>query len=207
MTDNATTAFSAALAHHEAGRLDQAQALYRDILADDPDHAESLHLLGLITGPARQPGGGRRHDPAGDRSRARPRTASQQPRRCSPPAWPRRGCGCRVPRRRRAASGLGRNPQQPGDDPARSGPPRRRRSAELPLRRRCAPGSAEIWYNLANALVDMRPAEEAEACFRRAIGLQPDLRQCSRQLRALADDAGALARGGGLAERSGPPRA
>src|ERR1700723_3212926 len=40
---------SEALQHHEAGRLGQAQALYRDILARDPDDADSLHLLGLIT--------------------------------------------------------------------------------------------------------------------------------------------------------------
>lgn len=40
--------FSAAAAHHEAGRLTQAEALYRQILAADPTHDESLHLLGVI---------------------------------------------------------------------------------------------------------------------------------------------------------------
>ncbi len=50
---------SAALAHHEetAGN-DQARALYRDILAADPDHAESLHLLGLITAQQGRPADG-----------------------------------------------------------------------------------------------------------------------------------------------------
>ena len=34
--------------HHQAGRLDQAEALYREILAEQPDHADALHLLGLV---------------------------------------------------------------------------------------------------------------------------------------------------------------
>jgi tetratricopeptide (TPR) repeat protein len=32
--------------HHQAGRLSQAQEIYRQILAGDPDNAEALHLLG-----------------------------------------------------------------------------------------------------------------------------------------------------------------
>ena len=38
-----------ALKHHGAGRLAEAEALYRDILAQHPDDADSLHLLGLST--------------------------------------------------------------------------------------------------------------------------------------------------------------
>jgi protein O-GlcNAc transferase len=34
--------------HHQAGRLDQAEELYRRILAEQPDHAEVLYLLGLL---------------------------------------------------------------------------------------------------------------------------------------------------------------
>lgn len=40
--------FDAAVAHHRAGRLHEATQLYRQILAIDPHHAESHHLLGLI---------------------------------------------------------------------------------------------------------------------------------------------------------------
>lgn len=36
------------LAHHQAGRFDQAEALYRQILAVKPDHADANHLLGVI---------------------------------------------------------------------------------------------------------------------------------------------------------------
>ncbi len=37
-----------ALAHHQAGRLKQAEALYRQVLQGDPGHADALHLLGII---------------------------------------------------------------------------------------------------------------------------------------------------------------
>jgi tetratricopeptide (TPR) repeat protein len=45
--------FAEALQHHQSGRLARAEALYRQILAINPNHVDSLHLLGLI---ARQVG-------------------------------------------------------------------------------------------------------------------------------------------------------
>jgi tetratricopeptide (TPR) repeat protein len=41
-------AFDEALRHHRAGRLTEAEALYRQTLARDPHHADSLHWLGVI---------------------------------------------------------------------------------------------------------------------------------------------------------------
>lgn len=41
-------AFSRALEHHRAGRLAAAERGYREILQRDPQHADSLHLLGVI---------------------------------------------------------------------------------------------------------------------------------------------------------------
>ncbi|MEI6002939.1 tetratricopeptide repeat protein [Paraburkholderia bengalensis] len=38
----------AAVEHHGAERFDEAEALYREILASDPNHADAMHLLGLI---------------------------------------------------------------------------------------------------------------------------------------------------------------
>jgi tetratricopeptide (TPR) repeat protein len=52
--------FAAGLAHHQAGRLAQAETLYRETLALQPDHADALHLLGVL---ASQIG---RHDVAVD---------------------------------------------------------------------------------------------------------------------------------------------
>jgi protein O-GlcNAc transferase len=40
--------FDLALQHHRAGRLADAEALYRQILAIQPNHADALHLLGVI---------------------------------------------------------------------------------------------------------------------------------------------------------------
>jgi protein O-GlcNAc transferase len=40
--------FAAGVAHHGAGRLPQAEACYRQALAVQPDHTDSLHLLGVI---------------------------------------------------------------------------------------------------------------------------------------------------------------
>ena len=52
--------FANGLAHHQGGRLAQAETCYRETLALQPDHADALHLLGVI---ASQIG---RHDVAVD---------------------------------------------------------------------------------------------------------------------------------------------
>jgi predicted O-linked N-acetylglucosamine transferase (SPINDLY family) len=41
-------ALSTAVRHHQAGRLREAEAIYRQILAADPDHPHAWHLLGVI---------------------------------------------------------------------------------------------------------------------------------------------------------------
>jgi tetratricopeptide (TPR) repeat protein len=43
-----TRTVNAGFAHHQAGRIARAEALYRKALAQDPHHAEVLHLLGII---------------------------------------------------------------------------------------------------------------------------------------------------------------
>jgi protein O-GlcNAc transferase len=40
--------FAAGVAHHQGGRLPQAEACYRQVLTIQPDHADTLHLLGVI---------------------------------------------------------------------------------------------------------------------------------------------------------------
>jgi len=46
--DPANDDFRSAYAHHRAGRLDKAEALYRKVLKRAPGHADTLNLLGLI---------------------------------------------------------------------------------------------------------------------------------------------------------------
>src|SRR5262249_53504121 len=36
------------LEHHQAGRVTEAEACYRRVLATQPDHSDALHLLGVI---------------------------------------------------------------------------------------------------------------------------------------------------------------
>jgi predicted O-linked N-acetylglucosamine transferase (SPINDLY family) len=42
------------VSHHQAGRLAEAESIYRQILAQQPDHAEALHLLGVLAAQAGQ---------------------------------------------------------------------------------------------------------------------------------------------------------
>jgi tetratricopeptide (TPR) repeat protein len=51
MTQETTNqVMQAAIAHHQAGRLAQAEALYRQVLAQQPSHVQALHLLGTLAG-------------------------------------------------------------------------------------------------------------------------------------------------------------
>jgi predicted O-linked N-acetylglucosamine transferase (SPINDLY family) len=47
-------AFDLALQHHQAGRLPEAEQVYRLILAQQPDHPHALHFLGVIAYQKRQ---------------------------------------------------------------------------------------------------------------------------------------------------------
>jgi tetratricopeptide (TPR) repeat protein len=46
--------FDLARQHHQAGRLHEAEPLYRQILAQQPSHADAMHLLGVLAGQAGQ---------------------------------------------------------------------------------------------------------------------------------------------------------
>jgi predicted O-linked N-acetylglucosamine transferase (SPINDLY family) len=48
-------AFARATHHHQAGQLHEAETLYRQILATDPNHADALHLLGVLARQAGRP--------------------------------------------------------------------------------------------------------------------------------------------------------
>jgi len=45
-------ALAIAIRHHQAGRLQAAEQIYRQILAVEPQHADALHLLGLLAAKA-----------------------------------------------------------------------------------------------------------------------------------------------------------
>lgn len=45
---NVVSLLDRALKHHKAGRLEEAELIYREILASQPEHADALHFLGMI---------------------------------------------------------------------------------------------------------------------------------------------------------------
>ncbi len=53
--DRAEAIFRRGLAHHEQGRTEEAQALYRQALLLEPRHSNALHLLGLIAFQSNRP--------------------------------------------------------------------------------------------------------------------------------------------------------
>lgn len=56
VASSGSVSFEAGLAHHSAGRLPQAEAIYRQILVSEPDRADCIQLLGIALLQAGQPG-------------------------------------------------------------------------------------------------------------------------------------------------------
>jgi Flp pilus assembly protein TadD len=46
---------AAAMAHHRAGRLNDAERLYRIVCDSDPQNARAFHLLGVVAHQLRRP--------------------------------------------------------------------------------------------------------------------------------------------------------
>ncbi|MGD0389409.1 MAG: tetratricopeptide repeat protein [Tepidisphaeraceae bacterium] len=44
-----------AIQHHQAGRLEEAERIYRQVLTQQPDHASALHLLGVLAAQTGRP--------------------------------------------------------------------------------------------------------------------------------------------------------
>ena len=164
-----TARYEEALRHHEAGRLATAGALYHQVLRDDPDHAGSLHLTGLIAAQTGDPEAG-----AAAIARAIRLNPGQAPFHNSLALTLRlRGRLTEAEHEYRTAAEL-----RPGSaeilnnlatvlrDLGRAG------DAAVAYREAlaAAPGIAEIWYNLASTLT----GPEAERCFRQALALKPD---------------------------------
>jgi protein O-GlcNAc transferase len=166
------TAFAEAIGHHQAGRLDRAARLYRAILERDPVHADSLHLLGLITAEtddpnagiplirramALDPGRAPHHNSLGHAYRRlghlQDAVAAYQEAARLRPASPEIRNNLAT-----ALCDLGRWPEaiQHYRDAAAA-----------------APTVAEIWYNLANVLAET-DGPDADLCYRTAIRLRPD---------------------------------
>ena len=167
-------ALELALQHHAAGRLTDAEVIYRQILAVQPHHPEALHLLGVI---AHQAG---RNDAAVDLiSRAIQLGLS------TAAAWSNLGEASRKlgrvdeaiaafrqavqinPSLAAAHGNLGSALLEKGEiEPA---------IAALRCALRLNPNSAEVHANLGACLAEQGQLEEAVEGYRRALSLNPDL--------------------------------
>jgi predicted O-linked N-acetylglucosamine transferase (SPINDLY family) len=168
--------FALALQHHQAGRLPEAERLYRQILSQNPQHANALQNMGILAG---QLG---RNDQALDLSR---RVVTLKPN--SAEAYSNLGNALFALGRSDEAvaayrQAIALNPNfaeahyNLGNVVKSSG---RLAEAIEAFRRAVAlkPDYVDAQNNLGNALAAIGQAEEAFAVFHRAIALQPKIPQ------------------------------
>jgi protein O-GlcNAc transferase len=167
---------SEALHYLEAGRLPEAKALFRVILAQDPDDADSLHLLGLITAQQGDPAAG-----AALIQRAMALAPGRAPYHNSLAlAYRSLGRADDAVREYRAAVVLRPHSAEIHNNLATTLRDLGRHDeavAHYHLAAERAPGIAAIWCNLANALAETGPPEEVEENFRRAVEVDPGFSQ------------------------------
>ncbi len=167
------SAFAEALIHHKAGHVEEAATRYRSILDREPNHADSLHLLGLIIAE--------RTDPIAGIALIR-RAMAIEPG--SAPhynslghAYRRLGQPLDAVQAYRRAAELRPQSAEIHNNLATTLSELGRTDEAVALYRRAtalAPDMADIWYNLANLLASAGTPGETEACYRKAVTLQPD---------------------------------
>src|ERR1035441_299696 len=183
--------FADAVRHHQAGRLHEAERLYRQILAADSRHADSLHLLGVI---AYQVG---HHDLDADLiNRAIAINANDavyhsnlsnalkgQGRLDEAVACCRRAIDLK-PDFAEAHNNLGNALKDQGrlDDAVAC----YRQALVL------KPDFAEVHNNLGKALKDQGRLDDAVACYRQALVLKPDYAEAHNDLGIALKDEGKL---------------
>lgn len=168
-----TEKLASAIRHHEAGRLAEAEELYREILSQEAEQVDALHLLGVLSGQtrredeavalinkaiARRPGVAAQHNNLGN--------VLRQMGRFSDAIAAYRIAVELDPSHARAWNNLGNALKDDGQrDAAIKG-----YEQSLRLRR----DIAEVHSNLGIALREQGRLEEAIASHRRAIALAPE---------------------------------
>jgi tetratricopeptide (TPR) repeat protein len=170
-----------ALSLHRAGRLNEAEGLYRQILAREPEHAESLHLLGVI---AHQ--GGHNEAAVDLIGKAIARNDGVADFHCNiGNALQALGRFCEAVAHYRRAIALNSDHADShnnlGNALIQQG-----KQDEAQEQFRCAlalrPGYAEAHYNLANALMASGHVDDAVGHYRQAIALKPNFTAAHRNL-------------------------
>lgn len=193
--------FPEALALHQAGRLPEAEALYRSILRREPRRAEAWHLLGVLAGQCGQPEAAL--ELLDQAVNLDPRPAAYHENRAK--ALRRLGrteaaeaayqaALARAPRQVGLQLGLGRLQLADG------------RAAEAlePLRRATvlAPGDASTHATYAAALAQLGEAGRAEMSLRKAVRLEPERAEHWRNLGHVRRQLGKLDAAGEALERA-----
>jgi len=168
----APEAFGTAVRLHQAGKLQEAERLYRQVLASDPGHADSLHLLGVI---AAQRG---RHDLSVDLIKKAIAVNGKNPAYFS-------NLGLALMKLERvgeAAASYGKSIRlNPADAAAHNNlgvafrKLGRLDEAAASHRQACIlnPNYADAHYNLGIVLRSLGRLDEAVACWRRTVALEP----------------------------------
>ena len=160
--------------HHQAGRLAEAGACYRRVLAAQPDHPDALHLLGVI---ANQAG---RHDLAVELIGQAIKRSGQNPSYFSNlgNALTNQGKLDEAIAAYRRAIGIKREFADAHSNLGNALQEQGKLDEAIAAYRRAVginPDFAEAHSNLGNTLADQGKFDEAIAAYRRAIGINPDL--------------------------------
>jgi tetratricopeptide (TPR) repeat protein len=166
----------AAIAHHRAGRLDEAEAIYRGVLKQAPKQADALNLLGVLTQERGQPARAvqlisqalraRRNFPEALTNLARAQRAAGDPGGAVASA---RRAAALAPDLVEAHVQLGRALLDLDDHAAAA--TACRRAVAL------AAGSLDAWVNLGAALLGLKDYSGAAQAYQVAHTLQPDRAQ------------------------------
>ena len=184
-------ALAIAVQHHQAGRLPAAEQIYRRILAVEPNHADALHLLGVI---AHQAG----KDAIAVETIRRAIAANSTVvafhinlANALKNQGKLRRSGRLLPPRTGTETGLCRSVHQPGQclEGARQAG---RSGGLLPPALELKPDFAEAHNNLGNLLTEQGRPDEALACYRRALELKPDYAEAHNNLGVVLKEQGKL---------------
>ncbi len=181
-----------ALGLHQSGNLAEAERLYRQVLAAEPDNADALYLLGVI---AQQKG---MHESAVDLIEKAHRLQSPTPDSLDNLGKAYLGLN----RHREAKKCFSRAlAQKPDYAEAHNGLGnaltglRQLKEAAASYRRALAlnPAYAEAQFNLANVLGELGELEGAARSYREALAVQPDMHEAHLNLGVILHDLGRTA--------------
>lgn len=171
-TIDVARAFREAVGHHQAGRLAEAERLYRDVLAADAENADALHLLGVLAQQLGRPAEGLalieravERQPGNAIFLGNLGVAYREAGRLSEAERALRAAIVLAPDQAKPHADLGETLRAMG----------RVAEAELAFARAAAlqPSAADVQFAHANALKDLGRTAEAEAAYARTLVLQP----------------------------------